>query len=110
MAANWIPCWTFIKGTCMTRTFIAIEMDASQQELLAQIILHGKQLLPDLRWVNPTSIHLTLVFLGELDVTRLKLASAGAEEAANQSKSFTYRMRGLDVFGPQHTPRILWMG
>ncbi|HXR64524.1 MAG TPA: RNA 2',3'-cyclic phosphodiesterase [Ktedonobacteraceae bacterium] len=94
----------------MTRTFIALELDVAQQRFLAQSIRQGKHLLPDLRWVDPTGIHLTLAFLGELDDAQLAQAREAVEYAAGISQPFTYRLSGLGTFGPPRQPRVLWMG
>jgi RNA 2',3'-cyclic 3'-phosphodiesterase len=94
----------------MTRTFIALELDVSQQQFLGNIIGQGKQFLPDLRWVEPGGIHLTLAFLGELNEEQLEKAAFATRSAALQSESFTYRLSGLGTFGPPRQPRVLWMG
>ncbi|HEU5383918.1 MAG TPA: RNA 2',3'-cyclic phosphodiesterase [Ktedonobacteraceae bacterium] len=94
----------------MTRTFIALELDASQQRFLGNIIRQGKQILPDLRWVDPQGVHLTLAFLGELDDMQLAKARAATQYAATQANPFTYRLSGLGTFGPPRSPRVLWMG
>jgi RNA 2',3'-cyclic 3'-phosphodiesterase len=94
----------------MTRTFIALELDTTQQQFLGNIIRQGKQLLPDLRWVDPESIHLTLAFLGELNDQQLEKAIAAAQYAASISNPFAYRLSGLGTFGPPRQPRVLWMG
>ena len=94
----------------MTRTFIALELDATQQHFLDAIMRQGKHLLPDLRWVDSTGIHLTLAFLGELDDARLAQASEAAVYAAQIAQPFTYRFSGLGTFGPSRQPRVLWMG
>ncbi len=94
----------------MTRTFIALELDSSQQHFLGNIIRQGKLLLPDLRWVEPMGIHLTLAFLGELSDSQLEKAVAAAQYAATASRPFAYRLSGLGTFGPARQPRVLWMG
>ncbi len=94
----------------MTRTFIALELDASQQHFLGNIIRQGQPFLPDLRWVDPTGIHLTLAFLGELDDQALEKAVTAAQYAATCSDPFTYHLSGLGTFGPARYPRVLWMG
>lgn len=94
----------------MTRTFIALELDAPQQHVLSNIIRQGKRSLPDLRWVDPVGIHLTLAFLGELSDEQLERALAAAQYAATIVDSFDYRLSGLGTFGPPRQPRVLWMG
>lgn len=93
-----------------TRTFIALELDTSQQLFLERIISQGRSLLPDLRWVDPSGIHLTLAFLGELRAAQLEKALLAARSAAHESRPFIYRLSGLGTFGPPRQPRVLWMG
>ncbi len=44
----------------MTRTFIALELKETLQRFLGDIISQAAQELPNLRWVNPAGIHLTM--------------------------------------------------
>lgn len=94
----------------MTRTFIALEMNEDLQRHLSGVIRQVAQVLPDIRWVNPSGIHLTLAFLGELDDEQLASAEQAAEIAAQQSRLFSYRLSHLGVFGSQRSPRVIWMG
>ncbi|HEY1352878.1 MAG TPA: RNA 2',3'-cyclic phosphodiesterase [Ktedonobacteraceae bacterium] len=94
----------------MTRTFLALELEPSQQQFLGTIIRQGKLLLPALRWVEPASIHLTLAFLGELGASQLEQAMGAARSAAATGAPFAYRLSGLGTFGPPRQPRVLWMG
>ena len=94
----------------MTRTFIALELNAALQRFLGEIISQISQKLPDLRWVDPTGIHLTLAFLGELTDEQLVEAIYAAEEAAQKAIPFAYRLKGLGIFGSPHQPRVIWMG
>ncbi len=94
----------------MTRTFIALEMNEAFQQFLAEIIRKLSQTLPDVRWVNPHGIHLTLAFLGELDDEQLGKALDAVEEAAQKAAPFEYRSKGLGTFGSQQQPRVIWIG
>ncbi len=94
----------------MTRTFIALEMNENLQRHLEQVIHNGTQALPNIRWVNPQGIHLTLAFLGELDDVQLADATQATQTAAQQVKAFSYQLTRLGIFGAFHHPRVLWMG
>jgi 2'-5' RNA ligase len=94
----------------MTRTFIALELDESLQAYLGGIIHRMAQELPDLRWVDPAGIHLTLAFLGELSDEQLVEAMQAAELAARKVPSFGYRLSHPDVFGSPRQPRVIWIG
>ena len=94
----------------MTRTFIALELNEALQRFLGEIISQISQVLPDLRWVDPQGIHLTLAFLGELSDEQLVEAIDAAEEAAHKATPFEYRLKGLGIFGSPQQPRVIWMG
>jgi 2'-5' RNA ligase len=94
----------------MTRAFIALEMNEQQQRHLSQVMQRAARVLPSVRWTDPSSIHLTLAFLGELDDERLEQACSAAEEAAQNSSPFSYRLSRLGIFGPERQPRVIWMG
>lgn len=94
----------------MTRTFIALEQHEALQHTLSELIRKGRQTLPNLRWVDPMSIHLTLAFLGELTDSQLKVATEATRVAAEQVSPFAYRPTGLGTFGSPRQPRVLWAG
>ena len=94
----------------MTRTFIALELNEVLQRFLGEIISQISQELPNLRWVDPTGIHLTLAFLGELTGEQLVEAIHAAEEAAQKASPFEYRLKGLGIFGSPQQPRVIWIG
>jgi RNA 2',3'-cyclic 3'-phosphodiesterase len=94
----------------MTRTFIALKLNEALQRFLGEIISQISQKLPDLRWVDPQGIHLTLAFLGELSDEQLVKAIDAAKEAAHKATPFEYRLTGLGIFGSPQQPRVICMG
>lgn len=94
----------------MTRTFIALELNEALQRFLGGIISQVSQALPDFRWVDPSSMHLTLAFLGYLTDEQLDAAMDAAHIAALQAVPFEYRLKGLGIFGSKSQPRVFWMG
>jgi RNA 2',3'-cyclic 3'-phosphodiesterase len=94
----------------MTRTFIALELNEALQRFLGDIIGRAALELPNLRWVDPAGIHLTLAFLGNLTDEQLETAIDAARVAALQAVPFEYRLKGLGIFGSSSQPRVIWMG
>ena len=94
----------------MTRTFVAVEMNNALQSHLAGIIRQVAQALPGIRWVDASSIHLTLAFLGELTDEQLTEVIEATEMAAQQALPFSYRLSRLGTFGAPRYPRVVWMG
>jgi RNA 2',3'-cyclic 3'-phosphodiesterase len=94
----------------MTRTFIALELNEALQRFLGDIISQAARDLPNLRWVDPAGIHLTLAFLGYLTDERLETAIDAAKIAAREAVPFEFRLKGLGIFGSTSQPRVIWMG
>jgi RNA 2',3'-cyclic 3'-phosphodiesterase len=94
----------------MTRTFIALEVNDALQSHLAGIIRQVALALPGVRWVDASSIHLTLAFLGELSDEQVAEAIQVTEMAAQRVRSFSYRLSCLGTFGSPRYPRVIWMG
>lgn len=94
----------------MTRTFIALELDESLQRFLSNVIHQMAQQLPDVRWVDPAGIHLTLAFLGELTDEQVASAMQAADAASHQVTPFELRLKDPGIFGSPRQPRVIWMG
>lgn len=101
----------------MIRTFVAIELDASVRQTLAQIQAMLRTRLqravgPDVRvqWVKPESIHLTLKFLGDISEDRVPGIQAALARAASGHVRFAVTVEGLGVFPDVRAPRVVWAG
>lgn len=94
----------------MTRTFIALELNSALQRHLAGVIRQMAQALPDIHWVDPAGIHLTLAFLAELTDEQLAAAQETTRDVAGQCGSFSYQLSRLGIFGSPRQPRVIWMG
>jgi 2'-5' RNA ligase len=93
----------------MTRTFIAIELQDEVRSHLRREIQRLMPALPHARWVDPTTLHLTLAFLGELDEEQLEQATDAALMVARTAQSFRLHMGSPGIFGPAHSPRVIWI-
>ncbi|GMR04302.1 MAG: RNA 2',3'-cyclic phosphodiesterase [Thermodesulfobacteriota bacterium] len=61
-------------------------------------------------WVNPSNIHLTLKFLGEVDETRIDQIGEALEKAASGIRPFSLSTGKLGGFPNIANPRVLWLG
>lgn len=94
----------------MTRTFVAVELDATVREALEREVARLRRAARGVRWADPAGLHLTLAFLGELDGERLAAAHAAAEAAARRGQPLHIAVGRLGYFGPQWAPRVVWAG
>src|SRR4051812_450647 len=96
------------------RLFIAIELDEGAREAVAaaqrrlQAAWHDSD-RSALKWIRPEHMHLTLVFLGEVDASRSQ-AVADAVERPLAGERFQLELGGLGMFPPAGAPRVLWLG
>jgi 2'-5' RNA ligase len=94
----------------MIRSFIAIDFPEETRKALEYIQRELKQCGAGVRWVKPTSIHLTLKFLGNIQPAQVEdIARTVAQEIRDQS-SITLRPTGLGAFPSLRKPRVIWIG
>ncbi len=92
------------------RTFITIEIPEQIKTALASLQNHLRQAKADINWTKPENLHLTLIFLGEIEESRLAEIARACSDAATGVRSFTLRLSGSGVFPNVRQPRVLWAG
>ena len=94
----------------MIRSFIAIDFPEETRKALEDIQKELKRCGAGVRWVRPSSIHLTLKFLGNIHPAQVEgIALAVAEEIRDQPP-ITLRPAGLGAFPSRRKPRVIWIG
>ena len=91
------------------RTFLAIDLGKSIRENLVHLKEDLGPLLPEVNWVEPESIHLTLLFLGEVNDRELLPVCRATQKAAQKTPSFTLSLAGMGCFPNLRRPRVLWI-
>jgi 2'-5' RNA ligase len=93
------------------RSFIAIELPAKLKEGLAQLEAQLKLGKPSaVKWVDPSGIHLTLKFLGNITVDRISAITRALEEATRELSPFQLKVTGLGVFPNLKRVQVAWVG
>ena len=93
------------------RTFIAVPLPEAVITYLGQLIEHLRQAAPEVKWVKPASIHLTLKFLGNLKPDELERVFRGMETLFRQPPSqFEVQTGIIGAFPNFRRPRVLWVG
>ncbi len=90
--------------------FIAIEVQNTKA--LTDLIASYSSVLADekIRWVDPSNMHLTLAFLGDIDEQQQEEAAQLLEETSRRFKPFTIEFTGAGLFRNLRRPRVLWLG
>lgn len=93
------------------RAFIAITLpEAVRRQLGVACQSLAAQLPPRaVRWVQPALIHLTLRFLGEVEVGKVVALAAALDRVAANTPAFTMRLGELGCFPNSRRPRVIWV-
>lgn len=94
----------------MRRIFIAINLPQEIKNGLVRLQEELSLNLSNIRWTAPDNIHLTLVFLGEIDEARTEKVCQITKEAVKDLEIFSLSLKGLGVFPEVRRPKILWIG
>jgi RNA 2',3'-cyclic 3'-phosphodiesterase len=100
------------------RTFVAVPLS---QELVSELDHLQHQLkrhcpAGSVRWVNPTNIHLTLRFLGDILPERADQVREALDVVArnvtprSRDAQITFRVEGIGAFPNLSRARVIWVG
>jgi 2'-5' RNA ligase len=94
------------------RTFIAFPLNEHLISELDRIQRELKRRLPDraVRWVRPSSVHLTLFFIGDVLPDRVDPIKGALGVIAKHAAPFTFFAEEVGVFPNPRRPRVLWVG
>ena len=93
------------------RSFVAIELSEEAKRGLVRL---RRELERNehrfVKWVDPTGIHLTLKFLGNIRTERVAEITEALRGAAQGIPPFHLEISGLGAFPSLGQPRVLWVG
>lgn len=92
------------------RTFIAIDLGKTIRDrclALQDTLARGGA---ELKWVEEENIHLTLLFLGEVEDRALPALCKAVADCCAQHGPFTLCVESVGCFPNPRRPRIVWVG
>ena len=93
------------------RCFIAIELPEELKRELSKLQSQIKATSQaSVKWVDTKGIHLTLKFLGNVDVNRIPTIVETIAQARQGIAPFHLEVAGTGVFPGQKQPRVAWVG
>lgn len=63
-----------------------------------------------IKWVAPENLHMTLLFLGDVENSRLDTVCKTMDKSITGRKGFACEVSGIGVFRDFRNPRVIWMG
>jgi 2'-5' RNA ligase len=98
-----------MRSTGLTRTFVCLELPASIRAQAESLQGRLAGLSEKIRWVNPTNLHLTLRFLGEISRSQVDTVCLAVRTAASHVDAFSIRLSGTGCFPSPRRPRAFWV-
>jgi 2'-5' RNA ligase len=92
------------------RTFIAVAIPDDVRRRAVDVARQLAAVAPDVKWVEPASLHWTLNFLGNVEQREIGDVCAAVAEAALEHAPFDLALYGAGAFPSPDRPRTLWLG
>ncbi|MDL2269939.1 RNA 2',3'-cyclic phosphodiesterase, partial [Desulfosarcina sp. OttesenSCG-928-G17] len=92
------------------RAFIAVSLPEPIRDTLRQIQENLAAEDADVRWVRPEQIHLTLKFLGDIDLSQVPGIISHLDAGLGKMAAFSVQASGGGVFPNARKARVLWVG
>lgn len=92
------------------RSFLAFELPVDIKRIIMAVSEDVRQLPLNVRWVNVTNIHLTIVFMGNVQEEQIKPIQDTVKDVCQGYGPFSIAVKGIGVFGSRRNPRVLWIG
>ena len=92
------------------RTFIAIDLGKTIRDRVVALQESLAAVAPEVKWALPHNLHLTLLFLGEVDQREIHDVCKAVKDAAATVAEFSLTVAGAGGFPNSRRPRILWAG
>ncbi|MCX6120307.1 MAG: RNA 2',3'-cyclic phosphodiesterase [Ignavibacteriales bacterium] len=92
------------------RTFIALPTQSNAQQAIAEVQAKLKATQANVKWESQDKFHITLVFLGNVEQSKLELLSAALAKSIQQFPSCAVTYESIGAFPNIHSPRVVWIG
>ena len=94
------------------RVFCAIDLPEEVKSRVAAHAARLREAFPQVRasWERPEKLHLTLKFVGDLEIARVEELSRAAGCASTSVEPFELTIAETGAFPPHGAARVLWLG
>jgi RNA 2',3'-cyclic 3'-phosphodiesterase len=90
------------------RIFVGIDLDAAVRDKIARFLDGVRGFAPEVRWVRPESLHVTLKFIGEQKPERVDAIRDALRRL--DGKTMEIRFAGYGFFPTPKSARVFWIG
>jgi RNA 2',3'-cyclic 3'-phosphodiesterase len=97
-------------GRLKLRTFIALPIDDVIRKRVVALQEELGETGAEVKWVEPENLHVTLLFLGEIDALEVVDICRAVRKVAENTAPFSLSVSGIGAFPNMRRPRTLWIG
>ena len=90
------------------RTFVALDIEEAIRARIERFIEGVRGFAPDVRWVRPESLHVTLKFIGEKPIDAVEEIKHALSRV--KKTPFEIAFQGYGFFPGARSPRVFWIG
>lgn len=92
------------------RSFLAFELPLEIKNIVARVSGELRQSTLNARWVKVDNIHLTVVFMGNIETGDIPAIAQGVKEVCQTYGPFDLSLKEIGCFPNRRNPRVLWLG
>jgi 2'-5' RNA ligase len=92
------------------RTFIGVDVGQDIRDRAVTLQETLARSSNDVKWVEPENLHITLLFLGEVDDREVPAVCRAVSTQLEDQPAFSLTVEGVGSFPNARRPRILWIG
>lgn len=97
-------------GRLRIRTFIALALEAPIRRRIGKLQAELSEADSDIKWTEPNNLHVTMLFLGEVDARELVDVCKAVRGIAQKREAFSLEVAGIGCFPNTRRPRTIWVG
>lgn len=91
------------------RLFLAINPASDLQLRIEKATSAVRRAAPDLRWIAPDRVHLTMRFLGEVPVDRVPAIGESVDAVVSRHGETPFTLNGIGAFPNFRRARVVWV-
>jgi 2'-5' RNA ligase len=92
------------------RSFLAFELPEDIKTIVTRVSGEIRKSSLDVRWVRPESIHLTVVFMGDVRSDQIPSMGESLGAVCANHGSFSISLKPMGCFPNSRNPRVIWLG
>lgn len=93
-----------------SRVFIAVDIGDTVRAKAHALQETLARTSAEVKWVEPGNLHITLLFLGEVDDRELHRVCRAAQDVAATEPPFPLHVSGMGAFPTPRRPKVVWAG